>query len=186
MIPLALFANFSLKPFEETQKNIKIALEKTSPDFDLDETKECCLLVFQIFCWLLNENNQQQIITNIENIIFSEHENNKNFEIVRSWFANVIINKINSKENNSLRSIMVIIFDLLKSPGGLDLLEREKLKSKAGDEENLEFIGALCGAAGIFNDLEKKKVEDILRKKRDPEFHLNNLLFLLGRISCSK
>ena len=186
MIPLALLTNFSLKPFEETHKNIKIALEKTYPDSDLDETKECCLLVFQIFYWLLNENNQQQIIGNIEKIVYSELENNKNLKMVGSWFSNVIINKMNVKENNSLKSIMVIIFDLLKSPGGLDLTDREELKLKAVNEENLGLIGALCGAAGVFKDLEKKKVEEILRKQRDPEFHLNNLLFLLGRISCSK
>lgn len=186
MIPLALFANFSLRPFEETLKSIKVALEKTSPELDLDETKECCLLVFQIFYWLLNENKQQQIITHIEKILDSEPENNKNLNKMRSWFSNVILHKIDSKDNKSLKSIMVIIFDLLKSPGGLDLIEREKLKIKAGDEENIGVIGALCGAAGGFNDLDKKKVEDILRKQRDPEFHLNNLLFLLGRISCSK
>jgi len=77
---------------------------------------------------------------------------------------------------------MVLIFDCLKTEGGLDFMENEDLLKKAVFKENLGIIGALCGAYKEFSNFERKKVEEILRKPRPPRFHLNNLLFLIAKL----
>lgn len=173
MIPLAIYTIFTI---EDRKEFIKKTMEKATKG-----NKEASFIYCHILLSLLSKIKATQIISSIENLLDDKVVENDDFKTIRVWFFNSEIFKTDLKKND-LKTTMVLIFDCLKTEGGLDFMENEDLLKKAVFKENLGIIGALCGAYKEFSNFERKKVEEILRKPRPPRFHLNNLLFLIAKL----